>query len=89
MNRRQFLTGCAASALAIGCSSPIALAAREAARKIYPDLAPIPLPPGIYSMRILSVVLDDKDGEIKLTGEWLDPATDQKAPFESITMRRI
>ena len=87
IDRRQFLTGCATAALAIGCLPLTALAAREAAREIYPDLAPVPLPPGEYSMRILAVRLDEQDREIKMTSEWLDPITGQKAPFKHITMR--
>ena len=78
-NRRQFLTGCATVALAIGCLPLTALAAREAVKKIYPvlyvpDLAPTPLPPGTYNMRIVAVKLAEQ-------------TTGQKAPFESITMR--
>lgn len=67
MDRRKFLTECAVSALAIGCLPLTALAAREAAREIYPDLAPVPLPPGKYNVRIVAIKLDKRNVVIEMT----------------------
>ena len=69
MDRRQFMAGVAALAIATGCLPLTALAARKATRKIYPDLAPTPLPQGIHNMKILAVKLDKGKVEIKLTVE--------------------